>query len=150
MSIRIAIFLLFSFSIACACAKQSCNDDVPRYKEVGSGIMTWYSFEDNQNSIGSNDNPLELFVSVAVRDNSNIPFRKRLFIPCLRGFRIGRDTHDGWVRVDDVCKGSRCEFLDVYVGSQKERYRDWMRSNCACDPDQVRVTAYEKNNDGRR
>lgn len=110
------------------------------------GIMTWYSREDNDSNVGSKDNVLRVFKSVATVPHSGVPHGTRLFIPALRGFPMSRtQRHDGWVRVEDVCIGSACKFLDLYVGSNKQRdsYRSWMKKrHKKHDPDVFPVIAY--------
>lgn len=109
------------------------------------GIMTWYSFEDNEGNIGSFDNKLTVFKSVARSKGSNLRLRAKVFIPLLKGFPMGNGKiHDGYVRVHDDCRGSGCKYLDLYVGnnSQRDRYRKWMSRRCKCDADQLKITAY--------
>lgn len=134
------VFFLYAvFILMFVCASQA------KLRKEGSGIMTWYSFEDNASTIGSFDNTLKPFASVAVKSGGRIRMRSKLYIPKLRGFPIGNGKrHNGWVRVDDVCKGSACRYLDLYVGTNKQRdlYRKWMRARCACDPDQLMIVAY--------
>jgi hypothetical protein len=108
------------------------------------GVMTWYSFEDNESNIGSFDNTLVAFKSVARSHGSSLRPRDKVYIPLLKGFPLHNGKkHGGWVRVDDECRGNACKFLDLYVGSeiQKERYRKWMRQKCSCDPDQLHIIA---------
>lgn len=62
----------------------------------GRGIMTWYSFEDNGSSVGSFDNKLKTFVSVARSHNSRVPLHARLFIPKLKGFPMENGMMDGF------------------------------------------------------
>lgn len=109
------------------------------------GIMTWYSFTDNKSNIGSFDNTLVVFKSVARSRDSNVPLRTKIFIPLLKGFPMGNGKiHDGYVRVDDDCRGGGCKYLDLYVGSnaQRDRYRKWMSAKCRCDADQLKITAF--------
>ncbi len=113
-------------------------------KKTG-GIMTWYSFEDNESSMGSFDNKLIVFKSVARSRNSNVPLRTKIYIPLLKGFPMNNGKlHDGYVRVDDDCRGDGCKYLDLYVGSnaQRDRYRKWMSHRCKCDADQLKITAF--------
>jgi hypothetical protein len=136
MSIRSMVLV---YCVMFACSSQA------KLHTRGRGIMTWYSFEDNESTVGSFDNKLKPFVSVARSHSSRVPLHARLFIPKLKGFPMGNGKrHDGWVRVDDECRGSGCKYLDLYVGSnaQRDRYRKWMRSRCKCDPDQLNVIAY--------
>lgn len=116
------------------------------HRMAGRGIMTWYSHADNSNNIGSFDNKLVPFKSVAMtRKNGKPKLREKLYIPKLKGFPLGNGkVHDGWVRVDDECLGSGCKFLDIYVGSnaQRDRYRKWMRGKHKTDPDQLPIVAY--------
>ena len=102
--------------------------------------------DDNDSNIGSKDNTLRVFKSVATNPASKIPHGTRIHIPALRGLPLGKGLwHDGWVHVDDTCRGKPCQFLDIYVGSNKQRdmYRAWMRKRYAPrDPDMFPVTAY--------
>ena len=130
------------YLIMFVCASQA------KPRKQGSGVMTWYSFEDNESIFGSFDNKLKTFISVARSHDSGVPLRAKLFIPVLKGFPMGGGKlHSGWVRVDDDCRGSGCKYLDLYVGtnSQRDRYRKWMRARCKCDPDQLHVRSYELN-----
>jgi len=108
--------------------------------------MTWYSYDDNNSNVGSFDNKLIPFKSVAMtRKNGEPKLKQKLFIPKLKGFPMGGgNVHDGWVRVDDECLGGGCRFLDMYVGSNKQRdsYRRWMKAKHRTDPDQLPIIAY--------
>lgn len=111
-----------------------------------TGKMTWYSRDDNDSKIGSKDNVLNVFRSVATNPDSRIPFGTKLYIPALRGLPMGKGhRHDGWVRVDDTCRGGPCQFLDLYVGSNSQRdfYRRWILSKYKTrDPDLLPIIAY--------
>ena len=109
------------------------------------GKMTWYSMDDNNSKIGSRDNMLRLFKSVATNPESDIPFGTRIYIPALRGMPLGGGRHDGWVRVEDTCRGGPCQFLDLYVGTNGHRdfYRKWMKSKHPThDPDLFPIKAF--------
>ena len=109
------------------------------------GIMTWYSFENNESNTGSFDNKLVVYKSVARSHDTNLPLRAKVFIPLLKGFPMGNGKiHDGFVYVHDDCKGEGCKYLDLYVGSnaQQERYRKWMSKKCHCDADQLKIVAH--------
>lgn len=108
------------------------------------GIMTWYSYEDNESNMGSFDNKLLVFKSVARSHDSHIPLHTKVYIPLLKGFPMNNgQLHDGYVRVDDDCRGGGCKYLDLYVGSnaQRDRYRKWMSHRCNCDADLLKITA---------
>lgn len=114
---------------------------------AGRGIATWYSREDNDSNVGSHDNRLIPFRSVAVSAASghSIKVGDRLYIPQLRGLPLGGGkVHDGLVRVDDTCAGGGCKFLDVYVGSnaQRDHYRHAMTHHAHADADQLPIQAY--------
>ena len=111
------------------------------------GVMTWYSFENNDSNTGSFDNTLTPFKSVARSHDSHVPLRTKVFIPLLKGFPLDNGKkHDGYVRVDDDCRGDGCKYLDLYVGSnaQRDRYRKWMSAKCDCDADQLKIIAHYK------
>lgn len=112
---------------------------------AGRGTMTWYSTRDNQGVIGNRDNRLKVFKSVAVKKQSGVyAYGRQLYIPKLKGLLLPSGArHDGIVTIEDVCVGSGCRYLDIYVGSetQKKQYRRWMRRRSK-DPDVAEVVAY--------
>lgn len=131
--------IIFYFAISAIMIQADCKKT--------RGIMTWYSYENNESNTGSFDNKLVVFKSVARSHDSNIPLHTKVFIPLLKGFPMNNGKlHDGYVRVDDDCRGGGCKYLDLYVGSnaQRDRYRKWMSAKCQCDADQLEITAFHR------
>jgi len=129
---------------AIVCAVLLANPSATQAKRL-TGKMTWYSRKDNNSNRGSRDNKLKVFKSVATKHGSRVPFGTRIHIPMLVGFPISRDVqHDGWVRVDDTCRGASCKFLDLYVGSesQKRKYMRWITNTFHQDPGVLPIVAY--------
>jgi hypothetical protein len=138
---KLAIFCIMFLAVSAEISAR------PVKKLAGKGVMTWYSREDNESNIGNRDNTLVPFRSVAIPSGGRgkIKVGDTLFVPKLRGLRIGNGkTHDGKVRVEDVCAGGGCKFLDLYVGSnaQRRHYQHAMGHHAHTDADVLEVTAY--------
>jgi len=78
-------------------------------------------FEEVESPMGSNDNPLKTYISIAAND---IGYGKKVYVQEMDGWKLPNGkTHNGCVRLDDTCSTCDDGHIDFFVWD-KENYEN--------------------------
>ena len=95
---------------------------------ANSAAITYYGSDEDGVTVGSRDNKLVKFVSVAIPTNfPNLRFGEWVTIPVFQGRVLPgmNKAHSGCFRVDDECPTSLCrnhgQHFDIFVGNFNQK-----------------------------
>lgn len=87
-----------------------CGGGFSCFMEIDTSITRW--------GFGSQDNPLQLFISVAAND---IPFGTKIYVPKFDGIQlpsgITPSVHNGCFRLDDSCSTCGSKHIGIFISS---------------------------------